>query len=138
MPSSTAVWQGGLEFSVNQDDHEFTIDGSAEFGGRDSGPRPKNLILTALIGCTGMDVVSILEKMKIRDYKLTVRASGEFTEEHPKIFRYIKIEYKFVGEDLPLSKIERAVELSQDKYCGVTEMLRGKMELSFDIILEKP
>jgi len=138
MPESTAVWQGGLEFSVSQDDHEFTIDGSAEFGGRNRGPRPKNLILTALIGCTGMDVVSILEKMKIRDYGLTVTARGEYTEEHPKVFRYIKIEYRFTGEDLPLSKIERAVNLSREKYCGVSEMLRGKMELTYDIILEKP
>jgi putative redox protein len=136
MPMSTAVWQDGLEFSVSQDDHEFTLDGSAEFGGKDRGPRPKTLLLSALIGCTGMDVVSILEKMKVIDYGFTVRASGEYTEEHPKIFRHINVEYIFTGNDLPRNKIERAVSLSQDKYCGVSEMLRGKVELSYDIIIE--
>ena len=138
MPSSTAVWQGGLEFSISQDNHTFTIDGSAEHGGQNRGPRPKNLILAALMGCTGMDAVSILEKMKVRDYELTVKASAETTEKHPKIFKHIKVEFVFTGEDLPRKKIERAVSLSQEKYCGVSEMLRGKAELSYDIIIRKP
>lgn len=138
MFTSTAVWQGGLEFSIRQDDHKFTIDGSAEHGGQDQGPRPKNLLLTALIGCTGMDAVSILEKMKVKDFELTVKASAETTEKHPKIFKYVKIEFVFTGRDLPRNKIERAVSLSQEKYCGVSEMLRGKVELSYDIIIEEP
>lgn len=138
MLTSTAVWQGGLEFSINQDDHEFTIDGSAEHGGQDQGPRPKNLLLTALIGCTGMDAVSILEKMKVKDFELTVKASAETTEKHPKIFKCVKIEFVFTGKDLPRNKIERAVSLSQEKYCGVSEMLSGKVELSYDIIIKEP
>ena len=138
MPSSTAVWQGGLEFLINQDNHTITIDGSAEHGGHDQGPRPKNLLLTALIGCTGMDAVSILKKMKVRDYELTVKASADTTEKHPKIFRHINVEFIFTGKDLPRDKIERAVSLSQEKYCGVSEMLRGKVELSYDIIMKNP
>lgn len=138
MPSSTAVWQGGLEFLINQDNHTFTIDGSAEHGGQDRGPKPKNLILSSLIGCTGMDAVSILNKMKVSDFELTVKASAESTEKHPKIFKHIKVEFIFTGKDLPRKKIERAVSLSQEKYCGVSEMLRGKVELSYDIILKNP
>jgi len=136
--SSTAVWQGGLEFSMSQDNHEFTIDGAVEHGGHNRGPKPKNLILSALIGCTGMDVVSILNKMKVRDYEFTVRATSESTDTHPKIFKYIKVEYIFKGENLPRAKIERAVDLSESKYCGVSEMLRGKVKLLHEIILKNP
>ncbi len=133
MPEVTAVWQDGLEFSVLQDGHEFTIDGSPEFGGHDRGPRPKNLLLSALAGCTGMDVVSILSKMRIEDYSLKILASGEYTDEHPKVFRTLHIEFVFTGADLPRGKLERAVELSQEKYCGVSAMLRHTAEIDCTI-----
>lgn len=135
MAGSTARWQGGLEFSVDQDGHAFTIDGSEEFGGRDRGPRPKNLLLTALIGCSGMDVVSILEKMKIRDFGLTISAHGEYTREHPRIFEYINIHYVFTGKELPRSKLHRAVTLSQEKYCGVTAILGKTAQINHEIII---
>jgi putative redox protein len=136
MPTVQATWENGLEFSVLQDGHRFTIDGSSEFGGRDLGPRPKNLLLSALAGCTGMDVVSILKKMKITDYTLTVEASGEYTQDHPKVFSSLSIRYLFRGDDLPRPKIERAVELSQEKYCGVSAMLRKTAEIGFEIVIE--
>ncbi len=136
MTDSTAVWLGGLAFSVEQDNHKFIIDGSEEFGGKDRGPRPKNLLLTALIGCTGMDVVSILKKMKIENYSLTVSASGEYTEDHPRVFKFINIEYLFRGNELPEKKIERAVSLSQDRYCGVTAMFRDSFRLNHKIVIE--
>lgn len=136
MAESTAMWLGGLAFSVEQDDHKFIIDGSEEFGGEDRGPRPKNLLLTALIGCTGMDVVSILKKMKIENYTLTVSASGVYTEDHPRVFKFIDIEYFFSGNMLPEKKIERAVSLSQDRYCGVSAMFRDSFQLNHNIIIE--
>jgi putative redox protein len=135
MPSVRAEWRDGLAFSVLQDGHEFIIDGSAEFGGQDLGPRPKNLLMTALAGCTGMDVVSILRKMKIDDYRLTVEVQGEYTEEHPKIFRSLNIRYLFDGDYLPPDKIERAVTLSQEKYCGVTAILGESVDIGFEIVL---
>lgn len=136
MARSIAVWQGGLEFFIEQDNHTFTIDGSSEFGGRDKGPRPKNLLLTALIGCTGMDVVSILRKMKVEDFALTVSANGEYTEEHPRIFKFINIEYRFKGDNLPEKQIERAVSLSQDRYCGVSAILGKTVDLKHEIVIE--
>ncbi len=136
MPTVQATWQNGLEFAVTQDGHRFTIDGSSEFGGHDRGPRPKNLLLSALAGCTGMDVVSILGKMKITDYTLNVEASGEYTEDHPKVFSSLGIRYLFRGDDLPRPKIERAVELSQEKYCGVSAMLRQTAEIDFEIVIQ--
>lgn len=136
MAVSTAMWLGGLAFSVEQDSHKFIIDGSEEFGGKDRGPRPKNLLLTALIGCTGMDVVSILKKMKVENYNLTVIASGEYTEDHPRVFKFINIEYLFRGNKLPEKEIERAVSLSQDRYCGVTAMFRDSFQLNHKIVIE--
>lgn len=136
MAVSTGMWLGGLAFSVEQDGHEFIIDGSEEFGGEDRGPRPKNLLLTALIGCTGMDVVSILKKMKVESYTLTVSASGEYTEDHPRVFKFINIEYLFRGNKLPEKKIERAVFLSQDRYCGVSAILKGRVQMNHKIVIE--
>ena len=136
MAVSTAVWLGGLAFSVEQDSHKFIIDGSEEFGGEDRGPRPKNLLLTAMIGCTGMDVVSILKKMKVENYTLTVSASGEYTEDHPRVFKFINIEYLFRGNKLPEKKIERAVSLSQDRYCGVSAILRSSAQMNHKIVIE--
>lgn len=133
MPSVKASWRDGLEFTVNQDGHEFTIDGSPEFGGHDRGPRPKNLLLTALAGCTGMDVVSILKKMKIVDYSLVITAEGEYTKEHPKVFRKLNVHFSFTGPDLPRDKLDRAVELSQEKYCGVSAMLKHTAEIGCTI-----
>ena len=136
MAVSTAMWLGGLAFSVEQDGHQFIIDGSEKFGGEDRGPRPKNLLLTALTGCTGMDVVSILKKMKVENYTLTVSASGEYTEDHPKVFKFINIEYLFKGNKLPEKKIERAVFLSQDRYCGVSAILRDSVQMNHKIVIE--
>lgn len=135
MPSIKADWKRGLEFSVLQDGHRLTIDGSPEFGGADLGPRPKNLLLTALACCTGMDVVSILRKMKVEDYRLTVEARGEYTEEHPKVFSELEVEFIFSGHDLPRDKIERAVSLSSERYCGVSAMLRHTVDIGCTITL---
>ena len=133
MPSVKARWIDGLEFTVNQDGHQFTIDGSSEFGGHDRGPRPKNLLLTALAGCTGMAVVSILKKMKIVDYSLEITAYGEYTEEHPRVFRELHVHFAFTGQDLQREKLQRAVELSQEKYCGVSAMLKHTARIGYTI-----
>jgi putative redox protein len=135
MEESRAVWNGGLTFTVQQDGHGFILDGSREFGGLDLGPRPRNLLLTALAGCTGMDVVSILGKMKITGFGLEVVVHGEPRAEYPVIFTTITIEYRFRGSDLPREKLERAVTLSQEKYCGVSAMLSKSSEISWSITL---
>ena len=137
MGKSCATWQGGLTFEIDQDGHQFVIDGPEEFGGRDLGPRPKNLVLSALIGCTGMDVVSILDKMKVRDFGLKVSAEGELTDEHPRTFCSVKVIYRFTGMDLPDDKIEKAIKLSQEQYCGVSAILSLSAELSYEIIIDE-
>lgn len=129
------VWNGDMEFDSELNGHHMTIDASAEVGGNDKGPRPKGLLLTALTGCTGMDVVSILKKMKVSDYKFWLEADADQTSEHPKYYSKIYLNYNFIGDDLPLDKIKKAVSLSEEKYCGVSFMLKKAALLETRIIV---
>ncbi|MBN1327404.1 MAG: OsmC family protein [Candidatus Cloacimonetes bacterium] len=130
-------WQKGMAFEVEQDNHKFMLDTEPASGGKALGVRPKALLLSALAGCTGMDVVSILKKMKIEDYNLRIHVEGDSTEDHPKIYHTIRVNYFFSGNDLPEDKLRRAVELSETKYCGVMAMLRKSADISTIINIEK-
>ncbi len=134
---STRVEAGyvdGLCFRMEQDGHSFLLDGTERFGGRDLGPRPRNLLLSALIGCTGMDVASVLRKMKVTDYRLRITAEADSSDDHPVYFTAVRITYIFEGENLPHKKIRKAVELSQDRYCGVAYMLSKAAEIDWEIV----
>jgi len=102
-------------------------------GGEDLGPRPKPLMLVALGGCSGMDVISILKKMRVVPDKFNVQVEGELTEEDPKHFYKIHVIYEFTGKDLPMDKLKKAVELSEEKYCGVGAVYKKTMELTSEI-----
>ena len=128
-------WLGGMAFDAELNDHHFTIDADERVGGTDKGPRPKGLLLSGLAGCTGMDVVSILKKMKVTEYELELNASADSTEEHPKYYHTIYLDYIFTGKDLPVGKIKKAVNLSETRYCGVSEMLRKSSKIITRIIL---
>lgn len=132
---SKAVYQSDMAFTMHVDGHQFTVDADEKFGGKDSGPRPKNLLLSALAGCTGMDVVAILKKMQMPFDSFEIETVAELTEEHPKVFSSIKLIYKFTGDSLDKSKIEKAIKLSQEKYCGVTAMLQKAADISYEIKL---
>ena len=126
-----------LSFDVELDGHTFKIDSAEEFGGKNRGPRPKNFMLVALGGCTGMDVASIMRKMKIPYKGMSVSVSGILTEEHPRHFSKMHITYRIKGQNLDRSKVERAVSLSQEKYCGVTYSYSKAMEITHEIIMEE-
>jgi putative redox protein len=126
-------WLGDLAFETEVNGHKIIIDARSEAGGKDRGPRPKPLMMVALAGCTGMDVASIMKKMRIDVESLKVSVEGESTEEHPKHYIAMHIIYEFKGKNLPLDKLQRAVELSQEKYCGVSESYRKAMKLSYEI-----
>ena len=134
--ASTVTWKTGMAFQVDQDGHRFLLDGSPALGGLDLGPRPKELLLSALGGCTGIDVVEILKKMRVPLEGLEVRLSADTTEEHPKVFTAIRLEYVFRGKELPLDKLERAVQLSRERYCGVSAMLEKACPIHVDIRVE--
>ena len=130
---STVIWKEEFSFDAELDGHHITLEIAPELGGKDRGPRPKGLVLSSLAGCTAVDVLWILNKMKVRPDRFTVEAAGELAGESPKVFKKIHITYKFWGEELPLKKLERAVRLSQEKYCGVSAMLRQVADLSREI-----
>lgn len=126
-------WKGEMAFETLVDGHLLRIDASEEAGGHDTGMRPKKLMLVALAGCTAMDVVSILKKMRVEPDDFHVRVDGQLSSESPKRYEKMHIIYEFRGENLPVEKLQKAIELSQEKYCGVSATLRSSVELSFEI-----
>ncbi len=125
----------GLAFDAELNGHSITLDAAAAAGGTDYGPTPKPLLLTSLAGCTGMDVASILAKMQMPYDGFTVEVDGDLSEEHPKVYTAIRLRYVFTGAELDEAKINKAVKLSQEKYCGVSAMLKQITELSYEVLL---
>jgi len=126
-----------LQFSAVADsNHTIIIDAGKDMS-YDQGSRPKELVLMGLIGCTGMDVVSLLRKMRVPFKDVTVSGEAETTTEHPKIFSKIHIVYSIIGDNLDKSKVEKAIKLSQERYCGVTAMLKKSSEVTHSYHIEK-
>ena len=126
-------WKGEMQFDVTLSGHVLTMDAAPAVGGKDKGPRPKELMVASLAGCTGMDVISILKKMRVEveDFNITIEA--DLTEEHPKYYDKMHIIYQFKGKDLDPEKLKKAVDLSQDRYCGVSAVYKKVMELTYEI-----
>lgn len=126
-------WQGDMKFETELDGHKLVIDAAPESSGTDKGPRPKPLMLVALAGCTGMDVVSILKKMRVDIDGLRIWVEAQQTEEHPKHYSSMKIIYEFKGKDLPMDKLEKAVNLSEERYCGVNAVYKKAIPVTAEI-----
>ncbi len=127
-----------MSFEVEINGHKIIIDANEKAGGENMGPRPKPLMLAALGGCTAMDVVSILRKMRVNFEKVNVKVDGELTEEHPKHFYKMHITYEFTGKEMSLKKLEKAVNLSQERYCGVSYSYAKAMEITHEIRIIVP
>lgn len=120
----------GITFIGKTDsNHWITLDGPESFGGSNAGIRPKELLLLALAGCTASDVVTILEKKKINLDNFEINITAQVQEEHPQVFTKINLEYVFYGSNISVEAVERAIELSQTKYCSVTAMLQKAIEI---------
>ncbi len=129
----------GISFVGKADtEHWITIDGPKVFNGSEAAPRPKELLLLSLGSCTGSDVASILAKKKVSLQQFELKLTAEVAEHHPKVFKSIHITYIFTGKNLNKNHLERAIELSQNKYCPITEMLRASVKItsSYEIIEE--
>ena len=121
----TTHWKGNMLFeSDNPNGKTVLIDTRPEHGGHNLGLSPKAMMLSSLAGCSGLDVVSILDKMKVTVSDFRIETEGELTEDHPKYYHSVTIDYHFYGDNLNESKIKKAVDLSIEKYCGVMEMFR--------------
>lgn len=117
-------WVKDMLFDAEVSGHHILMDADPQWGGKDQGTRPKPLLLAALSGCSGMDVVSILEKMNVPEYKFNVEMEADSTSEHPITYHTIRVNFMFEGQDLPKDKVLKAVKLSTEKYCGVMAMLK--------------
>lgn len=133
----TATHNSKMNFKVEVNGHKFFIDADEKVGGENKGPRPKPLMLASLAGCTAMDVISILKKMRVEPDYFNVSVEGELTEEHPKQYNKMHIIYEFKGKDLPLNKLQKAVNLSEERYCGVSALYKKVIPVTSEIrILE--
>lgn len=103
---------------------EVTMDAAREFGGKESAARPLELLLVSLAGCTGMDVVSLLRKMRVDFTGIELHIEAEKSEDHPHVFTEINLTYVISGSGVDEDKFKKAIQLSQDKYCSVSAMLR--------------
>jgi putative redox protein len=131
--SVVADWLEGLAFEASVGEHKIVMDVPPEGGRQGLGPPPKPLMLVALAGCTGMDVISILGKMRVEVEKFRITVEGVVTEEHPQQFYKMHVIYEFTGKDLAKDKLEKAIELSQDRYCGVSATYKKALELTWEM-----
>ena len=129
----TIKWNDKMSFSgTTPSGHELKMDAAPEIGGENSGPRPTELLLHAVAGCTGIDIISILQKMRLQPSSFHMDVKGERADDHPKRFTDIHIHYALEG-DLPEDKVIRAIQLSKDKYCSVSHSLNATISASYSI-----
>lgn len=126
-------WLENMAFESEINGHKIIVDADPKFGGENKGPRPKPFVLLAMAGCTGMDVASLFKKFKQKVKDLNIRVIGDLTEEHPVQFTKMHVIYEIKGEDLNSKLIEKAVRLSQEKYCGVIATYKKGIEISYEI-----
>lgn len=124
------TWIKDHEFEANHDGNTMKIDGEKK-----NGHGPKALLLSGLAGCSGIDVVDILKKMKISFTDFTIEAAASQTEEHPRVFTEVNITYRMKTAEENRQRIQKAIELSLDKYCGVAAMLRKNSPVNYQLII---
>jgi putative redox protein len=128
----TTKWLGKMAFeSTNPSGLTLKIDASPDDGGEGDGFRPKALMLSSMAGCSGLDVAGLIKKMKLEVENFHIETIAQLTDEHPKYYDKVRVEYHFHGANLNEDKLKRAVDLSVEKYCGVMEMFRhfAKLEI---------
>jgi putative redox protein len=127
---TTTTWKTAHVFDSVQNQSAIQLDGTTGFS-------PKALLLTGLAGCTGIDVVDILEKMRVPFASLEIDAEAEQTDEHPRVFKTIHLTYKLKTEEEYREKIQKAIDLSLEKYCGVAAMLKKNSSIEYEIIISE-
>jgi Predicted redox protein, regulator of disulfide bond formation len=127
---TTTTWKHDQAFESQLEDNRFSIDGN-----RKEGPNPKALLLSAIAACSGIDVVDILKKMRVPFNGLEIDVEAEQTTEHPRVFKDIYITYKIGAEADAEDKVRKAIDLSLEKYCGVSAMLRKNSPIHYKLEL---
>ncbi|UOF92100.1 OsmC family protein [Fodinisporobacter ferrooxydans] len=128
------TWQGKRRFEAQgASGHKVVIDAKPEVGGEDAGPRPMELLLMGLGGCTGIDITIILEKMRYTIENFAVEIQGERADQDPKRFTKIQMHYRLDGKDIPPEKVKRAIQLSAEKYCSAASSLNAAFVHTFEL-----
>ena len=130
-------WKGGLRFeTTNGWGHTLVTDGARDAGGDESGFKPTELLLYGVAGCTGIDIVRILEKRRQKLHSLVIRVEADQNDDYPKPFHTIRVHYVATGEDLDEKSLAKAIELSEGKYCVVSQTLQepARVSTSYEIV----
>jgi putative redox protein len=127
------TWNGGMSFTgIGSSGHEVRMDAAPDIGGENTGARPMEMLLHSLGGCTGIDILMILKKMRLEVKSFRMDIKGNRADDHPKRFTTLHLHYALEG-DLPVDKVRRAIDLSRDKYCSVSKSLNADITTSFSI-----
>lgn len=132
MPKVSVEWKGNFKFAATDESgHTLMMDAPVAVGGENTAPSPMMLILMSVAGCSGVDIVSILNKMKVKFASFNMDLEGIRADHHPKVFTAVKVIYKFTGEDIDPDKVARAIKLSVDKYCSAIHMVNKTAQMTF-------
>ena len=125
---TTTIWKGAKAYDSFKEESKIEIDAGGGFN-------PKALLLSGLSACSAIDVVEILEKMRVAFANLEVDAEAEQTDEHPRVFKTIHLTYRVTTEEENRDKVQKAIDLSLEKYCGVAAMLKKNSDIQYKIVL---
>jgi putative redox protein len=126
-------WMGKMQFNTLVNGHTIIMDGPEKVGGEDNGPIPKPFVLMALSGCTGMDIVAILRKSQKEVQGIDIKVTGELSTQQPIQYIAMHVVYDFTGEETNKEAALNAVNLSQEKYCGVSNMLKKALPVTWEV-----
>jgi putative redox protein len=130
-------WIDGMRFvATDSMGHSIVMDASKQVGGEGSGFSPLELLLAALGGCTGIDIVDVMRKQRENIEDLEIVVSGKRAEEPPRVYTRVHVNYRFKGKDIKEKKVQRAIKLSEDKYCSVRTMLSAKADMTSNYVIE--
>jgi putative redox protein len=124
-----------MAFEASVDGHSVMMDATSSAGGHNLGPTPKPLLMASLGGCTGMDVISLARKMRQEVESLEIKLQGTISDEHPMSYQAIHLIYIFKGNKLDPEKLQKAIDLSQEKYCGVSATLKAGVLITYEIVI---
>jgi len=127
---TTTIWKGGKAYDSFKETSKIEIDAGGGFN-------PKALLLSGLSACSAIDVVEILEKMRVPFANLEVDADAEQTDEHPRVFKTIHLTYRIQIEEDHRDKVKKAIDLSLEKYCGVAAMLNKNSDIQYQLVIEQ-
>ncbi len=137
MKTARVKWVENYKFLAEvPSGHSVALDAAATIGADDSAVHPGELTLVALGGCTAIDVVSILKKMRVEYDSFEVKVEGEPSDDYPKVWTKLHLKYIFKGNNIDENKVKKAIALSEEKYCMVSAMLRKTAELSWELVVE--